>query len=71
MADINDKLLTLIGTNSFLENLYYLYQENRKCQHSLIQAIILLHNNNQLDLISEFSKLNKSCNNNINWYSFS
>lgn len=71
MADIKNKLLSLTGSNNFLEQLYSLYQENLDNIDSFIQQIVLLHNNNQLDIISEFYKLNKSCNNSINWYSFS
>lgn len=70
MADMNDKLLSLIGTDNFLEQLYLLYQENLDDIDSFIQQVVLLHNNNQLDIISEASRLNKSRYEKINWYSF-
>lgn len=65
MNDIKNKILPFVGKDNFLEEFYNLYCQCRKNptdKGHFIQEIISLHNDNRLNIVSEYNKLNNKSN---------
>jgi hypothetical protein len=61
MSNIKNKILPFVGKDNFLEEFYSLYchLDNKA---PFIQEIISLHNDNLLNIVSEYNKLNNNSN---------
>ena len=65
MSDIKNKILPFAGKDNFLQEFYNLYCQFTKDSNNkdyFIQEIISLHNDNLLNIVSEYNKLNNNSN---------